>query len=144
MTAAALAVVVVLAGVGVALYVGSILGEPTLVVFTYPSLFGGPGTPAFDAVFAPFEAAHHVRIDVEYPSGTLVSTLLAQANAPAADLVIGLDEITAPQAEAAGLLVPYAPPELANVSPQLVNELSPDRGAVPYEWGYLAFDYTTA
>lgn len=142
-TAAALAVVVVLAGVGVALYVGSNLGEPTLVVYTYPSLFGGPGTPAFQAVFQPFEAAHHVRLDVEYPSGTLVSTLLAQANAPAADLVIGLDEITTPQAEAAGLLVPYTPPELANVPTELVNALSPDRGAVPYEWGYLAVDYTT-
>ncbi len=144
MTVTAVAVVVVLAGVGVALYVNSALGEPTLVVYTYPSLFGGAGTPAFESVFAPFESAHHVRIDVEYPSGTLVNTLLQQANAPAADLVIGLDEITTPQAEAPHLLVPYAPPELGNVSPALASELSPDFGAVPYEWGYLAIDYNAS
>lgn len=140
-TATAVAVVVVVAGLGVALYVSSNLGEPTLVIYTYSSLFGGPGTPAFASVFAPFESAHHVRIDVEYPSGTLASTLLAEANAPAADLVIGLDEITAPQAEAHQLLIPYAPPELQNVSPQLVNDLSPDYAVVPYEYGYLAIDY---
>jgi len=138
---AAVAIGVVLATFGVAEYVASASGEPTLVVYTYSSLFGGSGTPASDAVFQPFESAHHVRIEVEYPSGTLASTLISQANAPAADLVIGLDEITAPQVDAAHLLIPYAPPELANVSPQLANEISPDHAVVPYEYGYLAIDY---
>ncbi len=137
----AVALVVVIASFGVAEYLAADSGETTLVVYTYSSLFGGSGTPGFDAVFGPFEAAHHVRIDVEYPPGTLVSTLLAQQNAPAADLVIGLDEITAPQAESYHLLTPYAPPELANVSGSLVDELSPDHGVVPYEYGYLAIDY---
>jgi thiamine transport system substrate-binding protein len=139
--ASAVALVVVLAGFGVAEYLASGFGEPTLVVYTYSSLLGGPGSPAFEAVFGAFESAHHVRIDVEYPPGTLASTLLAEANAPAADLVIGLDEITAPQAEAHQLLAPYSPPELANVSALLVSELSPDHGVVPYEFGYLAIDY---
>jgi thiamine transport system substrate-binding protein len=137
----AVALIVVLAGFGVAEYLASGLGEPTLVVYTYSSLLGGPGSPAFAAVFDTFASAHHVRIDVEFPPGTLASTLLDQANAPAADLVIGLDEITAPQAEAHQLLTPYVPPELANVSPELVNEISPDHGVVPYEYGYLAIDY---
>lgn len=140
----AIVFVLVVAGVGVGEYLASTLGEPTLVVYTYSSLFGGPGTPAFEHVFQTFENAHHIHVDVEYPSGTLVSTLLAQANAPAADLVVGLDEITAPQAEAHGLLVPYSPPGLANVSPQLVSEISPDHGVTPYEWGYLAIDYNTS
>ena len=140
-TAALVAVVIVLASFGVAEYLQSSLGEPTLVVYTYSSLFGGSGTAAFDAVFDPFESAHHVHIDVEYPPGTLASTLLAQANAPAADLVIGLDEITAPEAESYHLLTPYAPPDLANVSGELVDEISPDDAVVPYEYGYLAIDY---
>jgi len=139
--AVAIALVVTVAAFGIAEYVESGPGTTTLVVYTYSSLFGGAGTPAFDAVFGPFEAAHHVRIDVEYPSGTLASTLLAQANAPGADLVIGLDEITAPEADANHLLVPYAPPELANVSPELVDQISPDHAVVPYEYGYLAIDY---
>ncbi len=138
---ATVAVIVVVASFGIAEYLASDLGEPTLVVYTYSSLFGGSGTPAFNAVFGPFESAHHVHIDVEYPAGTLASTLLAQSNAPAADLVIGLDEITAPEAESYHLLTPYAPPELANVPASLVDEISPDDAVVPYEYGYLAIDY---
>jgi thiamine transport system substrate-binding protein len=141
LTVGLVVVVVVVASFGVAEYLASDLGEPTLVVYTYSSLFGGSGTPAFNAVFGPFESSHHVRIDVEYPSGTLASTLLAQANAPAADLVIGLDEITGPEAESYHLLTPYDPPELADVPGSLVNEISPDYAVVPYEYGYLAIDY---
>jgi len=141
LTVVAVVLVVGVAGAGVADYVVTTFGEPTLVVYTYSSLFNGSGTAAYEELFDTFANAHHIRIDVEYPSGNLVSTLLAQANAPAADLVIGLDEITAPQAEARGLLIPYAPPELANVSPEIVAEISPDHGVVPYEWGYLAIDY---
>ena len=138
------AVVVVVAGLGVYTLVAA---EPaTLVIYTYPSLFGGVdcGAPAWSTVFGSFESAYHVHIDVECPAGTLASTLLAQQNAPGADLVIGLDEITGPQAEAAGLLVPYAPPALADVSPALVQELSPDHAVVPYEWGYLGIDYNAS
>ncbi len=140
----AVVVVVLVAGIGVAEYLSTGLGEPTLVVYTYPSLFGGPGTPAYSEVFGTFAAAHHVHIEVEFPAGTLASTLLAQSNAPQADLVIGLDEITAPEAEEHGLLVPYAPPELSSVSPSLVGQISPDDGVVPYEWGYLAIDYNAS
>lgn len=143
---AVVAIVVVVAGFGVAEYLSSGLGEPTLVVYSYSSLFGGPGSANFSAVFGPFESSHHVRIDVEFPPSTLVSTLQAQANAPGADLVIGLDEITAPKAELLGLLQPYAPPasELANISSALVDEISPDYAVVPYEYGFLAIDYSSS
>ncbi|MGP8077720.1 MAG: thiamine ABC transporter substrate-binding protein [Thermoplasmata archaeon] len=137
----AIVLVAGVAGAGIVGYVVTTYGEPILVVYTYPSLFGGPGSSAYAAVFDTFAAAHHVRLDVEFPSGNLVGTLLAEANAPAADLVIGLDEITGPEAEAHGLLLPYAPPELANVSPPIAQEISADHGVVPYEWGYLAIDY---
>jgi thiamine transport system substrate-binding protein len=143
--AAALAVVVAVAGYGVYAYESGAnpSGEPTLVVYTYSSLFTGTNDSAavFQAVFGAFEASHHVHIDVEDPAGTLVGTLLSEQDSPNADLVIGLDEVTAPEAEAHGLLVPYAPPALANVSSTLVQEISPDDGVVPYEWGYLAIDY---
>ena len=135
---------VIVAGLGIYTLVTN---EPaTLVIYTYPSLFGGAdcGAPAWSTVFGAFESAHHVQIDVECPAGTLASTLLAQQNAPGADLVIGLDEITGPQADADHLLVPYAPPALGNVSPALVQELSPDDAVVPYEWGYLGIDYNAS
>jgi thiamine transport system substrate-binding protein len=139
--AVAVVVVVVVAGLG--LYTLVTEQPATLIIYTYPSLFGGAdcGAPAWSTVFGAFESAHHVSIDVECPPGTLASTLVAQQNAPQADLVLGLDEITGPQADADHLLVPYAPPALADVPSSLVAELSPDDAVVPYEWGYLAIDY---
>jgi thiamine transport system substrate-binding protein len=143
-----IAIVVAVAGFGLYQYVSNLSpsGEPTLVIYTYPSLFGGVdcGAPAFSTVFGTFEAAHHVRIEVECPAGTLLSTLVAQKGSAGADLVIGLDEITTPVAEADHLLIPYQPPALANVSPSIAGELSPDDGAVPYEYGYLAIDYNSS
>jgi thiamine transport system substrate-binding protein len=145
--AVVVALVVAVAGFGIYEYSAGLApaGEPTLVIYTYPSLFGGVdcGAPAFSTVFGAFEAAHHVRIEVECPAGTLLSTLLQQKGSPGADLVIGLDEITTPVAEADHLLVPYQPPALANVSPEIASELSPDDGAVPYEYGYLGIDYNS-
>ncbi|MGP8072113.1 MAG: hypothetical protein ACLPZM_03165 [Thermoplasmata archaeon] len=141
--AVVLGVVVIVAGLGVYSLVSS---EPaTLVIYTYPSLFGGTdcGAPAWSTVFGAFESAHNVHIDVECPAGTLASTLLAQQNAPGADLVIGLDELTGPEADADHLLIPYPPPGLAHVAPALVQELSPDDAVVPYEWGYLGIDYNS-
>ncbi|MGB6501344.1 MAG: hypothetical protein WBG19_08110 [Thermoplasmata archaeon] len=142
--AVAVVVAVTVAGFGIAEYVDSVYGKPTLVIYAYPSLLNGTdcGSPAFASVFGAFASAHGVRIEVDCPSGTLVGTLESQASAPGADLVIGLDEITTPQAEARGLLVPYAPPALADVAPGLASELSADDGAVPYEYGYLGIDYT--
>jgi thiamine transport system substrate-binding protein len=55
---------------------------------------------------------------------------------------MGLDEVTAPEAESLNLLAPYSPPDLATIPPWLVSELSPGYGVVPYEYGFLAVDYT--
>ncbi|MCI4323687.1 MAG: thiamine ABC transporter substrate-binding protein, partial [Thermoplasmata archaeon] len=141
----ALAAVVALAGFGVYTYLATHTGQTTIVVYTYDSLFGGGcGENGSAAVLAPFEKQFNVQFDLECPVGTLASTLIAQKNAPAADLVIGLDEITGPQADAAGVLQPYVSPELADVSPSLVNSISPDHSVTPYEWGYLGLDYCPA
>jgi thiamine transport system substrate-binding protein len=141
--AVAVVLVVAVAAYAVVQYVQSRPSETQLVVYTYPTLFNGNcgASPNLSAVLAPFEAAHDVEIDFECPAGTLVSTLLAQKSAPQADLVIGLDEVTTPEAEANGLLVPYVSPQLAHVDPNVTRELSSDGGATPYEWGYLGIDY---
>jgi thiamine transport system substrate-binding protein len=146
--ALAVAVVVAVAAYGAYAYYSGLPppGETTLVIYTYPSLLGGTdcNPTVYATVFGTFEAAYHVHIVLECPAGTLLSTLISQEGSAGADLVIGLDELTTPVAEADGLLVPYAPPALANVSPELVGELSPDHGAVPYEYGYLAIDFNTS
>ena len=119
----------------------------TLVVYTYASFLGGNcGGPNVSAALAPFESAHDVTVDLVCPNANLVAALQDPADygLPPADLVVGLDEITAPEAEGLGLLLPYAPSELADVPAYLASGVSPDHGVVPYEWGYLAVDYTSA
>jgi len=140
------ALLVVLAGYGTYAYYAHQPppGTTQLIVYTYPSFFGGDCGANFSSVLAPFEAAHHAAVTLECPAGTLVTTLLSERNSPTADVVLGLDEVTTPEAVADGLLVPYAPPGLTNVSTDLVTELDPAHHATPYEWGYLAIDYTPA
>ncbi len=128
---------------------GAASGRTTLVVYTYSSFFNGncgAGSANLSTVLGAFESAHDVSVDLVCPSGNLVSALQDPAayGLPAADLVVGLDEVTAPAAESLGLLQPYSPPELSSVPTWLVRELSPDHGVVPYEYGYLSVDYTSA
>jgi len=148
--AIAIALVVVVASFATYEYVssGAGSGQATLVVYTYTSLFNGQcgaGAANLSMLLGQFEAAHGVKVDLVCPPGNLVSALQTPADfdLPAADLVIGLDEITAPQAESLGLLVPYSPPELASIPPWLASDLDPAHGVVPYEYGFLAVDYTS-
>ena len=144
--AVAIAVVVVVAGLGVYLYLSHSTGKATLVIYTYSSLFDSGGNDCGQAapassILDAFASAHHIQIQVQCPPGSLVTTLEAQENAPVADLVVGLDEITAPQAEAAGLLVPYHSSAAPYLVPGLASALSPDSAVTPYEYGYLGLDY---
>ena len=153
--AVAIALVVVIASFATYEYYesGSASGGTTLVVYTYSALFSGNcggGAPNLTMLLGQFDQAHGVHIDLVCPPGNLVSALESPAEygLPAADLVVGLDEITASEAQALGLLVPYAPPDLASIPPWLVTELCGTDGGVPYvvpyEYGLLGIDYTTA
>ncbi|MCI4363170.1 MAG: extracellular solute-binding protein [Thermoplasmata archaeon] len=136
---------VLFAGFGTYTYLATHSSEPTIVVYAYDALFGsGCGSPEYGAVFGAFASAHHVHFEVECPSGTLSTTLINEANAPAADLVIGLDEVTAPQAEAAHVLLPYHSPATPYLPPAVQQELSPDGAVTAYEWGYLGIDFCSA
>lgn len=136
---------VVVAGYTTAgLWISRVQGPNTLVVYTYSSLLGGCNGAVLNGLLAQFDAQYHADVQVDCVSGTLVSTLLAQKNAPSADVVIGLDEVTAPQATANGLLIPYRPPALADVNASLTDALGPGDQAIPYEWGYLSIDYNAS
>ncbi len=139
-------VVVAVAAYGTYVYLSTRSSGTTLIVYSYASLLGGSNcNPAvWSEVFGAFESLHHVTIQLECPTGNLASTLVAQKNAPGADVVIGLDEITATQADQAGVLIPYTSPQLVNVAPVLIPEISPDHAVTPYEYGYLAIDYNAS
>ncbi|MCI4366362.1 MAG: hypothetical protein L3K08_01275, partial [Thermoplasmata archaeon] len=123
-------------------------GPTAILIYSYNSLLGGAcGTAnatANNAVFGAFERAHNVRVEIECPEGTLVGTLQAQSNAPVADVVLGLDEITGRQAVGLDLLSPYTPPGLANVNASVLRALGASGYVTPYEYGYLAIDYNTS
>jgi len=145
-----LAAIVTLAGFGTYYYVETsssqcVGGAHTLVVQTYASFLDSGSDPASAraAVFGGFENATHSRVCVEYVSGDLATNLLTSGGARP-DLVVGLDELTAPRVDAAGLLVPYAPPELAQMPAGLVANLAPDHSVVPYEYGFLGLDYNVS
>lgn len=148
LVAVVLAGILVAAGFGTYTYLATHHHRPVLVVYTYPSLLGGgcgqANASAYAQVFGAFGAAHGVDFELECPASTLSTTLIGQANAPGADLVIGLDEVTTPQAEAAHVLLPYRSPALADIAPSVTAELSSDGGVTPYEWGYLGIDYCPA
>jgi thiamine transport system substrate-binding protein len=144
------AVIVIVASFGTYYYIeataSSCVGGPhSLVVETYDTFFDSGPAPlsARAEVFGGFENATHSRVCVEYVTGDLATTLLT-SGAPRPDVVVGLDELTAPRLDAAGLLIPYAPPQLANVPPGLVANLAPDHSAVPYEYGFIGLDYNVS
>jgi thiamine transport system substrate-binding protein len=143
-------VVVVVAGFGTYFYVETsssrcVGGAHTLVVQTYESFFdSGPDPAAARAeLFDGFENATHSRVCVEYETGDLATGLLTVGSS-LPDVVIGLDELTAPRVEAAGLLIPYAPPGLSDVPSSLVANLAPDHSVVPYEYGFIGLDYNVS
>jgi thiamine transport system substrate-binding protein len=142
------ALAVGLAGYGAFVGLTTPSGPTQLIVYSYNSLLGGAcGTAnatADSAVFGAFDRAYHVAVEIECPGGTLVGTLEGQANDPVADVVLGLDEITGPQAVSLGLLSPYTPPGLSDVNANVTGALGSDGYVTPYEYGYLAIDYNTS
>lgn len=142
----AVALLVTVAGIGLYQYYQSHRGPSPLVIYTYPGLLGsaGCGGQPLDGILANFSSAHNVPVEIECPSGTLVQTLEQQASSPSADLVIGLDELTAPQAESLGLLIPYSSPALGTINGSTVGYLSPGHYVTPYEYGFLGIDYLNA
>lgn len=75
------------------------------------------------------------------PGGTLFGALASQSNAPVADVVLGLDEITGPQAVADDLLAPLAPSGPGDLVPGVSGVLGGAGYLLPYEYGYLSIDY---
>ncbi|HUI38304.1 MAG TPA: hypothetical protein VLY85_01595, partial [Thermoplasmata archaeon] len=68
----AVAVVVLLGGIGTYEFVASHSGNgTTLVVYTYESLLGGCGSDVLTRLAQSFDQAHHAQLDIECVSGTL-------------------------------------------------------------------------
>ena len=121
--------------------------DHTLVVDVYPSFMGSGSDPAAarNAVFEAFANATGSHVVVNNISGEDVATAVSQASSCSRpDIVIGVDEVTTEALGTEGLLIPYSPPALSQVNATLIQDLSPQHYATPYEFGYLGLDYLTA
>lgn len=117
-----------------------------LVIDTYDTLFDSGADPgaARGTLFSAFENATGSTVEVNYISSDNLASVLLSEKGDLPDVVVGLDEITGPELDSQGLLVPYSPPELAQVPSSLVQGLAPDHTITPYEYGYLGLDYYTS
>lgn len=142
-----LVAIVLAAGIGgFALYHLSTAPKPTsnvLTIWTYDGLFGAGLYPAkaYDQVFEAFQNSTGTPVNVVYLSGDLAQALLDAKPSQRPDVVMGLDELEAPEVDAQGLLVPYSPPDLTSVNASLVAAIAPDHSVTPYEYGFLGLDY---
>ncbi|MDE1880797.1 MAG: substrate-binding domain-containing protein [Euryarchaeota archaeon] len=118
-----------------------------LVVWTYSSFFGSGAYPNASrvALIDNFQNATGSTVQLTYVStGDLVSDLKLAKPGTMPDVIVGLDELTAPQADASGFLIPYSSPALTGVPSSLVGQIAPDHTVTPYEWGYLGVDYNVS
>ncbi len=115
----------------------------SLVVWAYDGIFGGGSSPgaARGAVFQQFGNLTGSTVTVVSVSGNLAQALINAKPGTLPDVVMGLDELEAPEADQAGLLIPYTSPQLAHVNPAVVSTIAPDHSVTPYEYGYLGLDY---
>ncbi len=140
-----LALVVVVAIV-VAAFAFFATPKPKIYVYTYDSLlmWGDNPDTIDDVVFGPFEQQYGVDIEIvrlNTDASGIVSRLVAEAENPIADVVIGIDNILILQEQARQVLTPYTPSNLDLVSSELVNILDPDHYLTPFDYGVVALIY---
>jgi len=111
-------------------------GRPGLTVYTYDSFVSewGPGP----RIATLFEKSTGIKVSLvsKGDAGQLLSSLLLEKDKPRADLAIGIDNLLAPKALAAGLFSPYRPAPAADIPPELI--LDKDWRLSPYDYGHFA------
>ncbi len=122
--------------------------KPTIVVYTYESFMKWGDNPDAidDEILGPFEREHGVDVQIvrlQMDANGIVSRLVAEAQNPVADVVIGIDNILILQEQALSVLTPYEPENLTLLDPALVNSLDPEHYVTPFDLGIVAIVYST-
>ncbi|MCL4324876.1 MAG: hypothetical protein M1144_05390 [Candidatus Thermoplasmatota archaeon] len=118
----------------------------TINIDVYDSFMGSGANPgaARGAVFSAFENATGSCLSVKYLTTDVANVISSSPAGQLPDIAIGLTEVTAEELGLEGYLVPYSSPALGDVNSTLVQGLSPEGYATPYEWQYLGVDYLTS
>ncbi len=154
---AALAVIVLVAGVAV--LNTQLAGRTTLKVYTYGSfmMWGDDPSTIDEVVFGPFEEQYGVDVEiVRLPTDAsgVLSRLMAEADNPVADVVIGIDNIQVLQrgsipiddvmteTEIADIVFePYTPADLDLIDQELIDALDPEHRLLPFDFGLVTLVY---
>lgn len=117
-------------------------GDVQLTLYTYESLLADPGYDFVEG-YANYSGIPKDSIQVIALSdaNSIVTRLIGEKDSPAADVVIGLDNILVYEAKNQGVLQPYNSPMLENISSDLITNLDPDHYLLPFDYGIIAFNY---
>lgn len=115
--------------------------EPVINIITYSSLFqyGSNPNATLKYVFGNFENWYHVKINIIYASGDIMTQLL-QTKGQGYDIAIGLSNLDAYSAEKSGLLYNFSVSNESYVNSTLFNYMG-SREIVPYEYSFLTNDF---
>lgn len=140
--------VVLLAVLSVAAFAIVTWPKPTIIIYTYESFmqWGADPDTIDDEILGPFEREHGVDVQIvrlQTDANGIVSRLVAEAQNPVADVVIGIDNILILQEQALSVLTPYEPENLTLIDPELVNALDPEHYVSPFDVGIVTIVYST-
>ena len=113
-----------------------------LVIYTYESLLADPGYDFVEG-FANYSGIQkeNIKLVLLDDANTIVTQAVLEKENPVADVLIGIDNVLIHTAKREGILKPYQPVNLENVSLDLINNLDPEKYVVPYDYGIIALWY---
>lgn len=120
----------------------TIANDIQLTIYTYESLLAYPEYD-FLGAYANHRGISRDSIQVVYKSdaNTIITQAVLEKDDPQADVLIGIDNALIHIAKEHDILEPYSPPELINISSDLIDNLDPDHYVVPYDYGIIALWY---
>ncbi len=113
-----------------------------VVVYAYDSFVSewGPG-PELGRLFEE-KTGYRLELVSCGDAGQVLSRAVLEKRAPAADVLVGIDNNLLDQARAADVLVPFKPANASVIDPAV--SLADDFLLTPYDWGYFAIIFDTS
>ena len=110
-----------------------------LVIYAYDSFVSDWGTGP--VVIPKFEEKYGIKVDMLSPgdSGQVLTKAILEKDAPAADIIIGIDNNMLAKALRENILQPYKSENLKNVSSSLLFDES--NHLTPYDYGFFSIIY---
>ncbi len=141
-----IAVIVIIAVMGVASIAIITLPRAKLIVYTYDSFMAWGANPDTidDRAFSAFEQKYGIDVEIvrlNLDANGVVARLKAEAANPVADVVIGIDNILILQEGVKDVLTPYTATNISHVDSDLVNILDPAHYLTPIDFGLVSIIY---